>query len=75
MSKLDTQIDKATKEVLIYEEKLKNAKKKLADLEQKKEELELKAILQISKQKGLSLSTVKELVNKEIKGKGADNNG
>lgn len=74
MSKLDTQIDKATKEVLIYEEKLKNAKKKLADLEQKKEELELKAILQISKQKGLSLSTVKELVNKEIKGKGADNN-
>lgn len=75
MSKLDTQIDKATKEVLIYEEKLKNAKKKLADLEQKKEELELKAILQISKQKGLSLSTVKELVNKEIRGKGADNNG
>lgn len=75
MSKLDTQIDKATKEVLIYEEKLKNAKKKLADLEQKKEELELKAILQISKQKGLSLSTVKELVNKEIKEKGADNNG
>lgn len=75
MSKLDTQIDKATKEVLIYEEKLKNAKKKLADLEQKKEELELKAILQISKQKGLSLSTVKDLVNKEIKGKGADNNG
>lgn len=75
MSKLDTQIDKATKEVLIYEEKLKTAKKKLTDLEQKKEELELKAILQISKQKGLSLSTVKDLVNKEIIEKGADKNG
>lgn len=69
MSKIDIQIQKAKIEVLNYEEKLKNSKKKLSDLELKKEEQELKAILQISKQKGLSLSTVKKLVEKEEKDK------
>lgn len=69
MSKIDIQIQKAKIEVLNYEEKLKHSKKKLSDLELKKEEQELKAILQISKQKGLSLSTVKKLVEKEEKDK------
>lgn len=65
MAKIDDQIDRARQAVLLAEEKYKKEKQRLAELEQQKEEIELKEILFVTKKKGLALTTVKKLVESQ----------
>lgn len=62
MAKIDDQINKAKQTVLLAEEKYKKEKQRLVELEQQKEEIELKEILFVTKKKGLALTAVKQLL-------------
>jgi len=59
---LDEQIQTAKAEITYAENKLKQLKTKLADLEKKKEDLELSELYSIIKVSGKSIEDVKDLI-------------
>lgn len=65
MSRFNKQIKKTEAELLKAEETVSNLKEKLKDLLLKREEAEMQEIIKLTKQQGLPISFLKELLIEE----------